>query len=82
MKNTNLPELNSYYRNKSLWCSHCRGKMMTGIQYYAMKKSWIDLTCTKCSRGVDIEIKKLNQVFAEFNFKQIKERYGAGSEDY
>jgi len=75
MKNINIPQLKSYYANQELRCTRCSGKMMTGVQYYAMKASWIDLTCVRCARGVDIEVKELNAILKEFNFKQIKERY-------
>ena len=75
MKNIHIPQLKSYYANKELRCTHCSGKMMTGVQYYAMKKSWIDLTCIGCARGVDIEVVELNKILIEFNFRPISERY-------
>jgi len=75
MKNIHIPELKSYYANQELRCTHCGGKMMTGVQYYAMKTSWIDLTCLSCARGVDIAVSELNKILTEFNFKTINERY-------
>jgi hypothetical protein len=55
--------------------------MMTGVQYYAMKRSWIDLTCIICARGVDVEVGELNRILTEFNFKPIKERYVASGQN-
>jgi Zn-finger nucleic acid-binding protein len=81
MKSIHIPEIKSYYKNNELLCTHCAGKMMTGVQYYAMKRSWIDLTCIVCARGVDIEVGELNRILTEFNFKPIKERYVASGQN-
>jgi len=84
MKNEriDIPELKSYYRNQELRCVRCHNKMLLGVQYFASKKSFIDLTCVGCARGVDIEIKELNIILAEFNFKPVKERYVVAGQNY
>lgn len=48
---------------------------MLGVQYFGMKRSYIDLSCTKCARGVDVEVRELNAILREFGFKTVKERY-------
>ena len=55
--------------------------MLLGVQYFASKKSYIDLTCIGCARGVDIELRELNAILLEFNFKPVKERYVAAGQD-
>lgn len=70
-----IPELKSYYRNRELRCVRCHNKMLLGVQYFALKKNYIDLTCIGCARGVDIEIGELNVILKEFGFKPVKERY-------
>lgn len=74
-KSIDIPELKSHYSNGSLQCARCGGKMMLGVQYFGMKRSYIDLSCTKCARGVDVEVRELNAILREFGFKTVKERY-------
>jgi hypothetical protein len=49
--------------------------MLLGVQYFAGRKNYIDLTCIGCARGVDMEVSELNIIFKKFNFKQVRERY-------
>jgi hypothetical protein len=55
--------------------------MLLGVQYFASRKSFIDITCLGCARGVDIEIRELNLILGEFHFKKVKERYVAAGQD-
>lgn len=80
-KRIDIPQLKSYYHNQELRCSRCHNKMLLGVQYFASKKSYIDLTCIGCARGVDIELRELNAILLEFNFKPVKERYVAAGQD-
>lgn len=82
MRKINIPELKSYYYNQELRCVRCHNKMLLGVQYFASRKNYIDLTCIGCARGVDIEIKELNAILREFNFKPVKERYAVAGQDY
>ncbi|MEY2973512.1 MAG: hypothetical protein RI886_1289 [Pseudomonadota bacterium] len=81
-KRIDIPELKSYYCNQELRCVRCHNKMLLGVQYFASKKSYIDLTCIGCARGVDVELKELNSILIEFNFKPVKERYVTAGQDY
>jgi uncharacterized membrane-anchored protein len=49
--------------------------MLLGIQYFAGRRNYIDLTCIGCARGVDMEVSELNKILKKFNFKQVRERY-------
>ena len=82
MTRIDIPQLKSYYKNHELRCIRCHNKMLLGVQYFASKKSYIDLTCVGCARGVDIEITELNAILREFNFKPVKERYVTAGKDY
>jgi hypothetical protein len=57
------------------YCRVCTGKMLTGQQYYAFQKNYIDLTCIKCSNSVDVEVRKLNKILDALGFKKLEERY-------
>lgn len=80
-KRVDIPQLKSYYHNQELRCIRCHNKMLLGVQYFASRKSFIDLTCLGCARGVDIEIRELNLILGEFHFKKVKERYVAAGQD-
>lgn len=71
----NIPELKAYYIKHDIRCERCHNKMMTGSQYYAMRKIWIDFTCIGCARGVDIELISFNAIMREFGFKSKAARY-------
>lgn len=58
-----------------LYCKKCHARVFIGSQYYAFQKNFIDLTCTKCSYSVDVEIKKLNILLGKIGFSKIKEYY-------
>lgn len=58
-----------------MYCRNCNGRMFTGQQYYAFQKNYIDLTCTRCSTSVDVEVKKLNKILRYLGFKTIEERH-------
>lgn len=77
-----IPELKSYYKNQELRCPRCHNKMLLGVQYFAARKNYIDLTCIGCARGVDMEVSELNKILKKFNFKQIRERYATTRQDY
>lgn len=72
-----IPDLNAYYcvKAKDIRCRHCNNKMLSGSQYYAGKKIWIDFTCIGCGRGADVEINHFNAILKEFNFKPKAVRY-------
>lgn len=70
-----IPELKSYFHRNDIRCERCHNKMLYGIQYYAMKKIWIDFTCIGCARGVDIELTRFNAIVKEFGFKKVEARY-------
>ena len=55
--------------------------MLTGSQYYAFQKNYIDLTCVKCSSSVDIEVRKLNKILGALGFKKLEERYVLGDQN-
>lgn len=57
------------------YCRNCTGRMLTGSQYYAFQKNYIDLTCVKCSNSVDVEVRKLNKILGALGFKKLEERY-------
>lgn len=82
MRRVDIPELKSYYKNQELRCVRCHNKMLLGVQYFAARRNYIDLTCIGCSRGVDMEISELNVILKKFNFKPVKERYVIAGQDY
>lgn len=58
-----------------IYCRNCTGRLFTGQQYYAFQKNYIDLTCTRCSTSIDVEVKRLNKILKYLGFKTIKERH-------
>lgn len=82
MTRVDIPQLKSYYKNQELRCVRCHNKMFLGVQYFASRKNYIDLTCIGCARGVDMEVRELNVILKEFNFKPVKERYATTGQDY
>jgi hypothetical protein len=75
MNKINIPELKAYYIKHDIRCSHCNNKMMSGIQYYALRTIWVEFSCVGCARGGDVELKQLNATLREFGFLPVRKRY-------